>query len=128
MTKARTTKKEFKLQVQNHIIERLSTNETTELKQQLKNVLRDFVNWYSPYEKKVHSNTYQAFTSFLQGLPSCLNVEFEYYPIHLALKEWFENTGNTYVENETRDETRLYYHLVTREFIALCQKNNLFFQ
>lgn len=122
--KVRTTNKDFKMQVQRHILERLNDEETTDTKKQLKNVISEFENYSK--DLKFH-NTQDAFTSFLQCLPSCLSVEFEYHKIYKNLKEWFENCGEVYEEREPEEEAELYYYLIFREFKNLCKNYNVDF-
>ena len=115
----RTTKKEFTSQVQRHIIERLSTDETENLREQLKNVTKDFYNWYSPNEQKRTPNTYTAFIEFLKCLPSSINIDFSDHDVHNTLKTWIENCGETYVTPKSQHEFDLYLHLITREFTKM---------
>jgi hypothetical protein len=122
-----TTNKEFKDQVQIHILERLSTDETEETRQQLLDVINGFNDWYGAYEQKRTPNIEAAFKEWLLGLPSSLNIEFEYYTIHQTLKQWFEDTGSEYKEQSSDKEAELYYHLIVREFRVLCRKNGLDF-
>lgn len=123
----KTTKKEFKEQVQQHILECLSTDETTNQKEQLERVIKEFMNWYSPYEKKRTPNRQQAFSEFLMCLPSCLSVEYEHHNIYHTLKSWYENCGATYKEQDTTKESQLYHNLIYREFNTLIKKNGLEF-
>ena len=121
----RTTNKQFKEQVQKHIMERLSEDETTELKGQLQNVADEFSSWYSPYEQKRTPSRYMAFKEFMLGMPSVLNAETYYDEIHNNLKSWFENCGESYKNQPEDKEATIYYHLVTRELETLCKKNNV---
>lgn len=121
----KTTKKEFKNQVQEHILNSLDEQETTNPKEQLQNVVSEFKNWYSPYEQKMHPNRQEAFTDWMNGLPSCLNTEFTNYGINQTLKSWYENCGETYKEHDSDKESQLYRNLVYREFNTLLKKNDL---
>jgi hypothetical protein len=124
----RTTKNEFKLQVQQHIIERLDTDYTVELKEQLQNTVDGFFDWWGAYEQKRNPSKYGAFKDWLLGLPSQLNIEYRNYYIDETVKNWFTAVGETYKEPKDEEKTyALYYHLVTREFSALCQKNGVKF-
>lgn len=114
----RTTNKDFKKQVQRHILEHLNDEETTDTKKQIRNVISEFENYSKGL--KFH-NIQDAFISFLQCLPSCLSVEFEYYEINKNLKEWFRNCGETYQEREPEEEANLYYYLIFRELKSLCK-------
>lgn len=123
----RTTKKEFKEQIREHILACLSDDVKTDVKEQLQNVVCEFHSWYGPYEQKRTPNKHEAFKGFLLGLPSCFNAEFTHYGISQTLKGWFERCGETYKEQEVDKEVKLYYHLVTREFQWFCQKNGVDF-
>jgi hypothetical protein len=119
----RTTKKEFKNQIQEHIIKCLSTDQYTELHFQLNEVVEAFKNWYSPYEQKRFPNRQEAFQDWLMGLPSELSVEYTNYGISETLKSWFENCGETY--KEQKDELKFYTYLIYREFQSLCKQNKI---
>lgn len=123
----RTTNKEFKAQVQEHILDILSTDETEVVSEQLSNVVEGFKNWYCQYNKKRIPNGSEAFKDWMLGLPSSLNIEYQYYTISQTLKKWFETCGATYIERDSDAEATLYYHLVTREFETLCEKNDVKF-
>lgn len=123
----RTTNKAFKTLVQEHIIERLSDDQFTELHFQLNEVVESFYNWYCKNEQKRTPNKYTAFQEWLMGLPSCINIEFMNYEIMMTLKGWFETVGDVYKERDSEKEVALYLHLVTREFEVLCKKHNIKF-
>lgn len=120
----KTTKKEFKIQIQKHILEGLPLEGFNEA---LTNVVTDFHNWYDDYEQRLNPNRQDAFTQYLLCLPSTINLEFSDYGIFLKLKEWFENMGETYKEQSACKECILYYHLIYREFSTLCKKYNVTF-
>jgi hypothetical protein len=115
----------FKAKVQDHIINSLSTDETTILVDQLQTVVNEFNKWYSPYEQKRTPNKQQAFTEFLNCLPSCINQEWEYSGITNTMKSWF---GSDYSDPKSNSkEAEAYLHLIHREFKTLCKKNNVKF-
>lgn len=123
----RTTKKEFKTKVQEHILEGLSTDMSEDTKEQLQNVVSEFKGWYSPYAQKHTPNRQEAFTEFLTGLPSGLNTEFTYYGISNTLKNWYESCGAEYKEATPDKEAKLYYGLVYRELRNLTKRNGVDF-
>jgi hypothetical protein len=138
MLRMRTTNKLFKDQVQNHIKNGLldeqglksgygiETNEDNLLKNQLSIVSKEFNSWYGRHEQKMHPNRQEAFTNWLDGLPSCMSTEFEYHNVHKTMKNWFENTGMDYKHNDPNtDEYVLYKNLVYRELKTLANKNNI---
>jgi hypothetical protein len=140
MFKMRTTSKCFKEQIQGHILNGMldrdelksgygiETNEDNLVRTQLMTVTNEFSSWYGPYERKMHPNRQDAFTNWLDGLPSCLSTEFEYYNVHQTVKSWYENCGETYKHQEPSDkEYTLYKNLVYREFNNLCRQNKINF-
>lgn len=125
----RTTSKCFKEQVQNHIIDGLDPDENFEtLPEKLLSTIIDFTNWYGAYEQRNYPKRQEAFTSWLDGLPSSLSTEFEYYKVHQTMKSWWENCGETYKYKEPTDkEYQLYKNLIYREFQTLCKQNDVKF-
>jgi hypothetical protein len=124
----KTTNKCFKEQIQTHILERLTEEDfinddykLSTTKDKIELVVKEFKNWYNPYEQKVTPNLQTAFIGFLQGLPSCLNIEFTYHNIHETMKEWFEKCGETYRGEHGGKESDYYYKLIYREFKNLCK-------
>jgi hypothetical protein len=117
----RTTKKEFCEKVQNHIAERLNTDETTDRTEQLRQVVEEFGAWWSPYEKRHNPNRQAAFIYFLQGLPGCLSAEFYYYKQRQALKEWYEQTDAEADKYSDDKVSAQYYYLIYREFCKMCK-------
>lgn len=132
----RTTSKEFKTKVQNHILARLGNpwdeeseteNENATTTEKLENVVKEFNAWYCPYERRRNPNKSAAFREFLQGLPSCLIVEFAYYNMREIVKRWH---GQTLKESERYSDDKIadsYYWLIYREFCALCKQNKVEF-
>jgi hypothetical protein len=124
----KTTNKAIKDQIQKHIIEGLSEDTYQSTKMQLQQVKEEFYNWYSPYEQKRTPNKQEAFKEFMNGLPSCLNMEYTYHGIHTTMRSWFENAGETYKEpKDDSKEADLYGSLIYREFNTLCKKNGVQF-
>lgn len=118
----RTTTKEFKAKVQMHIIENLSTDETTDFHTQLQDVVDNFHSWYGAYEQKRTPNHYDAFKEWLLCLPSSIFAEYREYAIHEIMGEWF---GEDFKPQKPEKEINLYYHLFIREFEILCKKEGV---
>lgn len=117
----RTTRKEFCEKVQNHIIEGLNTDETTDRAEQLRQVVEEFKAWWSPYEKHRTPHRQTAFVSFLNCLPSCLSTEFYTDEQRQVLKEWHQQTeeeANKYSDDKVSAH---YYYLIYREFCKMCK-------
>jgi hypothetical protein len=124
----RTTKKEFKEQVQKHVLESLSEEHGTTTKDQLQSVVEGFKNWWGPYEQKRNPSKYGAFKDWTMCLPSEINVEYRHYAMEDNVKSWFNACGEEYKEPKDESKTHdMYLHLVTREFDTLCKKNNIKF-
>lgn len=132
----RTTTKEFKNKVQQHIIDRLGNpwdyendheNENATTPEKLQNVVEQFKSWYCPFEQRRTPNKYEAFKSFLQGLPNCLNAEFTYYSQRESLREWHEQTEAEAERWSIEHIDFNYYWLICREFEALCKKYQIEF-
>jgi hypothetical protein len=122
-----TNSKCFKEQVQTHIIDRLSTDETEILKEQLQNVVNKFTNWYSPYEQKQYPNRQDAFIYWLWCLPSCINQEFTNYEIQKTYNSFFENCGMQPKHTDQEKMNFYYMYWIFREFQALCKKEGVQF-
>lgn len=118
-----TTRKAFTDAVRKHIEEILSTDHTTDLQEQLQNVVNGFHNWYTKYEQKVTPNYWDALKSWFMGLPSEINVEYRHFESSELLKQWIEVAGEVYKERKNEHET--YLHLVSREFAALCRLHKI---
>jgi hypothetical protein len=123
----RTNNKEFKVQIQDHIINSILSDECGDtLKEQLQAVIDGFNNWYSPYEKKRQSNIQEAFTDWAMCLPSEFNIEYRNFEIQELIKTWFNTAGETYKEPKDDQKTYdLYYWLVFRELNNLFKQNKL---
>lgn len=117
----RTTSKEFCQKVRNHITERLSEEAGATTAEQLQTVCNEFVNYWNGYEQKRNPNQQTAFIDFLQGLPSCLNVEFYYYNQRKALQEWHEQTDKEVGKYSDDQIATAYYWLIYREFCRMCK-------
>lgn len=127
----RTTTREFKNKVQQHIIDRLGNpwdyendheNENATTAEKLQNVVNEFLSWWNSYEQRRTPSKAEAFKSFLQGLPSCLNAEFTYYNQRESLREWHEQTKAEAERYNDLQVEAAYYHLIFREFTTLCKK------
>jgi hypothetical protein len=121
----RTTNKIFKDQIQEHILNGLSEDISSEQRDQLKAVVDSFHNWYSPYEQKRTPNRQEAFKEFLNGLPSELHLEWTNYGVNQTLNKWFTTAGEVYKEKSSDKDLDTYHNLVYREFNNLLKKNDL---
>ena len=123
----KTTTKEFKKQVQEYIIDCLCTDYTTDLKEQLQNVVNEFKWWYSDYNKKRIPNKQEAFEDFLNGLPSCLSIDYITYNIYMILAKWFKYSLEDAFKYSEMQTCKMFLHLISREFKTLCKQNNIEF-
>lgn len=123
-----TSNKQFKELVQQHIIERLDDDETSDIKVQLIRLVDDFKRWHIPYHQRQYPNIQEAFKQYLLCLPGTLHAEYTYYRYNEVLKEWYEACDQTYQEprdsrtqSKEDKEQRLYYALIYRELRTLCK-------
>ena len=126
--KIRTNSKVFKSQVQEHILNNLSEDyhDSDHVADRLADVWSDFNSWYGPHEQKHHHNKQEAFTHWLDGLPSCLNTEFESYNVHQTMKSFFEDAGGSYNKSKPDDkEYKLYKNLIYMNLLDLSKKYNV---
>jgi hypothetical protein len=122
----RTTKKEFKAVIQEHILNSVLDEGYDTLKDQLQAVIEEFKNCYGPYEQKRKPNLQEAFIDWSLGLPTVFNIEYRNFEITELVKSWFTACGETYKEPKDDEKTyNLYYWLVYREFNTLLKKNGL---
>lgn len=120
----RSTHSEVTQQIQEHIIECLSEDETTDLKEQLQNVADAFNNWYGPYEKKRIPNRQAAFIDWLHGLPSELSVEIYYHNQREILSTWM---GVPYNMCSDQKVDKTYHYLIFREISKLFRMHDIKF-
>lgn len=122
-----TTRKGFKEQVQNYIMDRLSMDEHEELAFQLNAVVEGFKNWYGLYEQKRTPNRQEAFIEWLKGLPSELNVDYMNDVIVETYRSWFKAIGESQKKMKEEKEIEWFYYLIFREFQTLCKKEGVKF-
>lgn len=132
----RSTTRQFCERVQAHILERLGNpwNECMECeienatdRQKLENAIDAFIDYYNPYERRACPVIQKAFSSFLMGLPSCLQVEYTYHGMRCALAEWYEQTAEEAERYSPEEVEKQYLYLIFREFVKLCKKNGVDF-
>lgn len=105
----RTTNKEFKEAVRQHILDILSEDHGSTTKERLQAVVEQFNAYYT------RGNYQDAFVDFCQGLPSVLNVEFRTHRIDQILDEWFATIGKKYNPDKLEDPMDFYCRLIHRE-------------
>lgn len=115
----RTTNKNFVQQVQNHIIDRLNDEYHATVQEQLQNVVNEFNAYDSAYERRKFPNKQDNLINWLSGLPTCIHMEYTHHNVYVSLKEWFENCGAEYEEQEDHIEWDLYRKLFSRELMKL---------
>lgn len=124
----RTTRKEFKSQVQEHIRSILCDEYHQEEKQQLQALIDGFTNWYNDYEQKRTPNRWDAMQEWFQCLPSEINIEYRLYEIEQILVKWFDNMGEHYkLPKDDSKSYNLYYRLVMRELGYMFRQHNINF-
>lgn len=125
----KTNSKEVKAAMQAHLLDCIDTRDFNQhdgsLKTSLQIICEEFkrVAIY-PYNLK-HFKTYQAcFIDWLQGLPSCFEVEFTNHGILEKMKSFGLPLPTNKDESQGID---LYHYLVFREFLSLCKSNKVDF-
>jgi methionyl-tRNA synthetase len=123
----RTTKKEFKVQIQDHIINSVLSDEYGDtIKEQLQAVIDNFKDYYGAYEQKRKPNIQEAFIDWALGLPSAFNIEYRNFEIQELIKTWFTIAGETYKEPKDDQKHTIYIiGLVFRELNNLFKQNKL---
>ena len=111
----RTTNKCFKEQVQQHILDII--DEDCGSIEAVSQAYQEEFNF--PNNQKRYPNHQDRFQEWLKGLPTALNIEYEYYTVNETLKQWFEACGAKYTGEPGDKAFSLYLHLVTREFRAM---------
>lgn len=118
----RSNSKEVTERIRKHIVERLNTDYTQDIKEQLTAVFDEFQSWYGPYEKRRTPNIQDAFAEFLKCLPSCLSTEYMYVCQREALEYFFDGRARKPKKDWTDEQvSKMYYSLIYREFNALCK-------
>lgn len=120
----RSTHNTVASQIQAHVIECLSTDESTDLQEQLQDVADAFNNWYGDFEKKRMPNRQNAFIDWLHGLPSELSVEMYYHNQRELLNTWMGVPTKPFSDEQV-DKT--YFYLIFREFNKLTRMHDIQF-
>ena len=123
----RTTKKEVTQPIRNYILNHINPTDYNVEAETDKEKLDFLVSTYrAEYPAKYHlkhSGSYQQmFIDYMQGLPTCFNVDFRYYEIVNVMESW----GLPQPEDKDDYESAmLFYRLIYREVNALLRKHNL---
>lgn len=124
----KSTRKEVKEKIQEHIINRLDTEAGDSLKEQLQNVITCFLSEkYCRYERRQQPNALEAIYDYFMGLPSCFAVEYETYKQREAIKEWFSQTEEQAEAFNDEKVEKSYKHLILRELTNLWRLNGINF-
>lgn len=118
----RSTGKEVKEKIREHIMDNLSNDFGETTTEQLQAVVDGFINWYGGYERRRVPNVQQAFIDWLRGLPSELYATPYHEEQKQLLNEWLGKSPNNYT---TEVMEHRFYYLIFREFNALCTKYNV---
>ena len=112
----RTTNKEFKEAVRQHILEILGEDNTSDPKEQLTELVTDFESYY------YGGNIQNTFIDWCKGLPSSLHVEYFTFKIDKILESWFATIGQEYDPDRLEDNMDYYLYLIFRELKALLKQ------
>ena len=125
--KRRTNSKEVKAAIQAYIISTIDTSGFTghdgTLKTSLEIIAAEFKR-VALFDNNIrYHKTYQAcFIDWLQGLPSCINIDYMNYRI----LELMESFGLPLPANkEETDGIDLFFALIYREYLSICKQNSV---
>ena len=125
LNKVRSTSKEVKEKIREHIIERLDPDYEGELlSERLQRVVDGFKHWLGPNGLRGRKTQYAAFKAYLQCIPSTFEAEFTYHYQEKALTDWLGTPDKDYSVDEIEDR---YYALIHREFKMLCKLTGINF-
>jgi hypothetical protein len=126
----KTNSKEVKTAVQKYIIDCIDTSDFEgHIEGDTKNdlqIIADEFKRVALYPNNLRNlGSYQAcFIDWLQGLPSCINIDYMTY----RQLEILESLGLPLPANKDKmDGVNLFYYLIFREFSALCRKYKVSF-
>jgi len=123
----RTTKKEITAPIRNYILNHINPTdynvEAETDKEKLEFLVSTYIAEYPAKYHLKHSGSYQKmFIDYIQGLPTCFNVDFRYYEIVNVMESW----GLPQPEDKTGHESaELFYRLIYREVNALLRKHGM---
>lgn len=86
--------------------------------QRIKFVLDTFRNEYGHEIKRI--GEHRAFTNWLMGLPSGINIDFEYYEI-LKLGKLWESIPENATEKQENKICENWFNFITVKFFQLCK-------
>lgn len=88
-------------------------------------VLTTFISEQS-YNIDYYGNIQTAFTNWLMGLPSCVNIDFENYQIIELAKNWGSIPQNATEAQEDKIINN-WFNFITNKFFQLAKKNKVTF-
>lgn len=77
--------------------------------------------WYKGYEVKRNPCLHNAVIEYLKCLPSGIRVAFYYSDERNLLKEWLQETEEEAQKYDDCEVDQLYWHLLSREILALAK-------
>lgn len=122
-----TNNAEFKNNVYSYILSCIDAEaygiELNTDKEKINFVLDTFKKEYSYQIKYYGSNLNRAFSEYLAGLPTCINIDFENYKILEIAKKWGSIPQNA---NENQEDKILnnWFKFITNYFFRLERKLN----
>lgn len=126
----KTTAKQVTSAIQAYIVESIEVSgygvnkDVSELKNGLQIIVSEFQHAaiYDNNLKRFKHNYQAIFKDWMQGLPSCLSIEFSNYGILEKMAQF----GLPLPANKTEEEgIELYYYLIYRELLKLLKANNI---
>jgi hypothetical protein len=93
--------------------------------EKIQSVLIAFNSEYNhDYNKKYYPNLQKRFSEWLQGLPSCINVDFQNYKILEIAKTW-ESLPINATERQEDKILSNWFNFISVKFFQLCKQNKV---
>ena len=124
INKIRSTNKEVKEKIREHIIERLDPDYEGTLPDKLQHVINGFKSWLGPNGLRGYQTYQDAFKGYLQCIPGTLDAEFATCYQERALNDWMGVPDKDYDADYIES---YYYALIYREFKMLCKLTSINF-
>ena len=112
--------------IKTYILSAISFDGTTTEKEKITELMRRFNSeyWYPDNQKRYNYNVIKAIASWLQGLPSEINIAFNYNEIDQLLIEW-KYIKETSKETTVTRERENYWLYIASMIVTLAKYHNV---
>lgn len=112
--------------IKTYIVSAISFDGTTTEKEKITELMRRFNSeyWYPDNQKRYNYNVIKAIASWLQGLPSEVNIAFDYNEIDHLLIEW-KYIKETSKETTVTRERENYWLYIANMIVILAKQHNV---